>query len=351
MSTPRYAHWQAAYEHYGIPLLPLEITAAGKKPMVARPTTFGLKASRELARKPQFMDVAAFGFMAGVKSRVTVVDIDASDEWLLREVQDRHGESPFIARTGRGGYHVYYRSNGEQGKVGRVRPHPSEPIDILHSGPIVAPPSQGTRARYEIIQGNLEDLARLPVMRGLETYNTAPAAAPRIGQGSRATALWEHCMRQARFCDDLATLIDVAHTWANAHLDRADGHAFTDAEIEKAARSAWDYEERGQNRYGRPGAWFSATEVNHLINTDQDLFLLIAFLKANNGPTAEFMVTNGLKDTFGWRRQRLTDTRHRAEQGYIECVRRASQQRPALYRWTAETKRGQGVQIRTPILN
>jgi hypothetical protein len=342
MSAPTFAHWQAAYENHGIPLLPLEITATGKKPMVARPATFGLKASRELAGKPKFRDVAAFGFMAGARSRVTIVDVDATDERLLREVQDRHGESPFIARTGRGGYHVYYRYNGEQGKVGRVRPRPSEPIDVLHSGPVVAPPSQGTRAPYEIIHGTLEDLARLSVMCGLGVYNTTCTAAPRIGQGMRATALWEYCMRQARFCDDLATLIDVAHTWANTHLGRSDGHAFTDAEIEKAARSAWGYEERGDNRYGRHGAWFAATEVNHLISTDHDLFLLIAFLKANNGPTAEFMVANGLKDTFGWRRQRLADTRRRAEQGYIECVRRASQQRPALYRWTGQNKEGSG---------
>jgi hypothetical protein len=42
-----------------------------------------------------------------------------------------------------------------------------------------------------------------------------------------------------------------------------------------------------------------------MIATDQDAFLLLAFLLANNGLQRAFLVANGLADRLGWTRKRL----------------------------------------------
>jgi hypothetical protein len=55
-------------------------------------------------------------------------------------------------------------------------------------------------------------------------------------------------------------------------------------EVMRVATSAWSYEERGLNRSGQYGAWFPAEEANRMITTDQDAFILLTLLRANNGP-------------------------------------------------------------------
>ena len=64
-----------------------------------------------------------------------------------------------------------------------------------------------------------------------------------------------------------------------------------------------------------------------LITSDQDLFVLLAFLRANNGPTRTFIAANALAKELGWGRKRLADTRKRLEGTYIEMVRRPSKAR------------------------
>ena len=113
------------------------------------------------------------------------------------------------------------------------------------------------------------------------------------------------------------------------------------------AKSAWSYTERGQNRFGCHGAWFPVEEVTSLVYDEQDVFLLLAFLRAHNGPQSDFMIANGLADVFGWRRQRLTAARQRlVGLGYVRLVRGARQHQTAVYRWAV-----QGVQKWPPILN
>jgi hypothetical protein len=63
-----------------------------------------------------------------------------------------------------------------------------------------------------------------------------------------------------------------------------------------------------------------------MIASDQDAFLLLAFLRANNGPKRTFMVANGLALTFGWTRKRLAGARQRLKQSHITMVRPASEQ-------------------------
>jgi len=104
------------------------------------------------------------------------------------------------------------------------------------------------------------------------------------------------------------------------------------------ARSAWGYEERGENRFGKPGAFVPVLEANHLSTNDQDLLILLVFLRANNGPNRIFMIADALHDRLGWTRKRLASARRRLLGTYVEVVRRPSMRNGAgLYRWLAKT--------------
>src|SRR5262249_19508090 len=98
--------------------------------------------------------------------------------------------------------------------------------------------------------------------------------------------------------------------------------------------SAWKYTENNQNRFGQHGAYFPTDEVVSMLQ-DQDAFMLLAFLRAKQGPWSTFMVANGLDQVFGWHRLRLAAARRRLiEMGYITAVRQAGKGHPALFKWT-----------------
>jgi len=317
--------WQAAYAEHGVATYPI----ADKIPAIRAPQRLGLTGSTKLAT--QFPAAEAFGFDAGPRNRITVVDVDSTDERVLAGALSTYGHTPFISRTPSGGFHAWYRHNGENRQI---RPVPN--VDILGRGNVVAPPSRVTKGTYHIIQGGLDDLDRLPTMR-------QPAkATSSVPKGKRNTALWRQCMRHAHHCDDFNALLDVAHTFNEScclpHLE--------EAEVMKVAKSAWGYTERGQNRFGQHGAWFPIEEVTRLV-CEQDAFLLLAFLRSHNGPRSDFMIANGLADLLGWTRKRLAAARLRLlELDYVRCVRGARQRRTAVYRWAV-----QGGQKWPPILN
>jgi hypothetical protein len=292
-------------------------------------------ASFRIARQPP-QPSDALGLACGPRSRVTVLDIDTADENILADTLDRHGRTPFIVRSESGNYQAWYRHNGERRRTGRARPWPGLPIDLLGSGYVVAPPSRASRGQYEIIEGGLDDLDRLPVARGLESFRAVRAiAAAKQGAavpvGCRNDSLWRHCMKQAHHCDAFDDLIDVARTFNEAECTEPLG----DAEVIRAARSAWEITERGQNRVGQTGAWFPTEEAVRLITSSPDMFLLLAFLRANNGPDSRFIVCNGLADRFRWPRKRLSAARSALMASrYIKQLRGPGRSvGPAIYRW------------------
>jgi hypothetical protein len=283
--------------------------------------------------------------MAGPRSRVTVLDIDAPDERLLADALDRHGNTPFIVQTASGKYHVYYKHNGERR---RIRPWPDRPIDLLGAnGFVVAPPSLTARGAYTIIEGKLDDLDRLPPIRGIEdisndlrkhsskseekilTANLRRADADAIaGTKGRNDWLWRECMRRARSCETLDALLDFARM-RNQTFD----YPLAQEEIMTIVQSAWKNTQDGTNRFGQHGAWLAAEELNTMMQ-EQDAFWLLAFLRTHNGPWANFMCANGLAEKFGWPRVRLANARRRLiEMGFIRAVRQAGRGHAARFEW------------------
>src|SRR5262249_20504135 len=113
---------------------------------------------------------------------LAVADIDTNNENAVADVLAHYGPSPLIARTPSGGHHLYYRHNSRVCR--RVRdPYWLErgiPVDVLGNGFVVAPVSRSPRGTYLFVQGSLDDLLRVTVMRVVPAWSepTAPVPAP-----------------------------------------------------------------------------------------------------------------------------------------------------------------------------
>lgn len=327
-----FKQYQPEYEARGIATFPC---GADKQPAIRGYQRLGKPGSRELAARS---NANAFGFMVG--KRLTIVDVDTPDERTLADALTKYGRTPLVVRSGSGNHQLWYRHNGE----GRqIRPNPQEPIDILGGGYVVAPPSKVKGGSYGIIQGSLDDLDRLPSI--LESANVSRNVGNviknvgNVGEGKRNDSLFRHLMREAHHCDTFADLLDVAQGANDDFLP-----PLPDAEVVKAAKSAWGYTQRGENRFGQKGVWWPKDTANNLIAFDPDGFLLLSFLKANNGPRAQFWITNdGISKTLNWPRQRVSATRARLiDCGFLSCVRPAASNRPAVYRWGEVKQAGKG---------
>jgi hypothetical protein len=324
-----FQHWQPIYAERGIALIPC---GDNKAPLVKNPQRFGRDASREIANK--FSDASAFGYYCGRSNGITVLDVDTTDGRVLAEAMNRHGKTPIVVRTGSGKFHALYRHNNERRSV---RAWEGLPIDLLGSGLAIAPPSVVAKGQYQIIEGHLDDLDRLPIMRELEAgLYVGRASGPRPqrqGEG-RNDHLWKQTMREAHHCDSYEQLLDRAETLNQEYVE-----PMQQVEVTKIAKSAWEKTEAGDNWFGQTGVRFPTWEVNELIESSPDDYLLLSFLIANNKPDATFWITNGLAEIFGWSRQRLAAARESIMQrGYVRRLRHATNNTPALYRWLPRPK-------------
>jgi hypothetical protein len=332
-----FATWQPEYAARGLATFPLR-SDDRKRPAVGNYNLMGINASRRLAMK--WGDAEGLACMAGHRNKLTVIDIDArgaEGERLLEDVQREVGEARFIVRTGGGGFHAYYRHSGGEGR--KIRLDPRRPIDLLGGGQIVLPPSRGSKAKYEIIRGTLDDLTALTPIR---VTTPAPAIAPPAEQkespfadmkanSGRNNALFDALCKEARgLPPTLQAFVDRAR-----ELNQQFGEPMIDSRIVNTAKSVFGYLESGQLRSGEHGAWFKRLQAQELAR-DPYLFALIAWLKAENGPSSEFLVADGLcaPKYLDWPRERLQQARRRAiVDGWIVQIRKPVRRCAALYRW------------------
>jgi hypothetical protein len=332
--TGLFAQFQPLYAEHGITTIPCSTVSETKvkKPLVSHWQQMGLSASHQLARK--FSEANAIGFVAGKRNRVTNLDVDSRDQRVLEDAIARHGESRFIVRTASRKFQAYYRYNGE---LRKIRPWPDLPIDVLGGGLVMAPPSLYGRGQYEIIHGTLDDLDRLTTMQGVDDLKLQARQALQveratIGKGRRNSSLFNYLLRYAasiRPNCTLAALKAEARDFNAKHCIPQ----LEEMEIMTVASNVWAYEASGNNRCGQHGAWLSMDEIAAIL-VHQDAFMLLAFLRANNGPDSLFMCANGLSEKFGWDRRKLAAARHRLiEMRYIKPIRQAGRGHPALFQW------------------
>jgi Bifunctional DNA primase/polymerase, N-terminal/Primase C terminal 1 (PriCT-1) len=316
---------QPVYAEHGLATFPV---TEDKQPAIKGYLKLGLRGSGELATKTHLADASALGIVCGKK--ITLVDIDTSDERVLIKSLEEYGETPIISRTPSGGYHQWYRANGEPRKI-----RPQRDIDILGRGGFaIVPPSRVAKGKYEFIEGGLDDLGQLPTMRWQPKSNLdSPLRGMREHDG-RNDALFKAIGPVARNVHyrggNREELFECA-----MRLNSECEHPMEVSEVEQIVESSWGITVEGRNYVSRPGAFIDASDfMTFMTPENQDAFILYQFLRIHQGLDAAFMCTNGLTDKFKWSVKRLAAARSQLiELGYMKQVRQAGRGHPALFRW------------------
>jgi hypothetical protein len=209
---------------------------------------------------------------------LVVVDCD-SDEALIA-AEARFGYSPILVRTpsGRGG-HLYYRAPAEPVRQANLRGSDGLAIDIKagKGAYVIAPPSvrpsNGIPYRFE--RGSWDDLPNLP------TYNTtAKGPVPRrlVEDGGRGDHLFHRALELARSCETCGELemklLNVNEAECNPPMEYK--------AVERAAASAWGYQERGENRIGLGRYVTTTEECFELLADESDAFTLDMRMRLNH---------------------------------------------------------------------
>jgi Bifunctional DNA primase/polymerase, N-terminal/Primase C terminal 1 (PriCT-1) len=327
-------------------VVPLPITADGKRPLVKQPDAFGRRGALQLAAKARFAN-AAVGFWCGHFNRLTVVDVDSAADSELQYALDTFGQSPVIVRTASGKHHAYYRHNGERRQI---KPDKTHPIDILGEGGFcVAPPSvRSDGGRYEFVRGGLSDLANLPTMRTAPLQIPEPVK-PRVNPsgnvtpiGKRNDTVFRLALALAKAAESQDELLAQARK-ANAELSDP---PLLDSEVQRAVASAWGY--KMADRLMVPGMGSSiilqTASLDRFLDAGDDgldcLALLAAFRKAHAGlrdsfaASPEAMARVGLIRPWGKKRYRST-IRKLCDLGELEQVYSGGRgpRDPAMYRF------------------
>lgn len=341
-----FADWQPRYAEAGIATFPVVVDGPSKKPAVINYLKMGQPASKQLVLKFGGFDAFGFGLGRGA-TKITVLDVDTTDERIFADALNRHGATPVIVRSGRGHHQAWYRHNGERRDTVTWRKR-GLPIDVLGGGFVVAPPSLGSAGLYEFIQGGLDSLQQLPVMMGLQAPPLTPQQHQQARQqpnragkveaeGRRNTELWRQSMVMSRRCDGPSQLLQMARA-KNAEYSVP----LDDWEVEKVVESAWRYQEMGMNRisdrYAAPVFPITLGDVD-LLDISHDAFVLLTLLRKHHFDRDEFLIANAMHESIpgGMTLRRLQAARLvLLEQGKIEQVRPASVANgPALYKWVS----------------
>jgi hypothetical protein len=250
--TGLFAQWQPRYAEHGIVTFPVFITPDGnKKPAIKGYLKIGPPTSAEIAIK--FANADAFGFACGTRNDIFVVDMDDTDEAIVREGERLFGVSPVLWRTGGGKFAMPFRHNGERRLI---QPLPGLPIDLLGAGGYaVAPPSMGQYRRYEFLRGTLADFTNLPLARIPEEIASQIVGRPGNGlaalravkNGVRNKTMLHELLKHAPHCDDIEALRDVGTTINSNNFEPP----LEPGELDKAISRAWKYEITGENWVGR----------------------------------------------------------------------------------------------------
>ena len=292
------------------------------------PQKFGRDASALISSR--YQDASAFGYYCGRRNGITVLDVDTPDERVLSDAMHRHGQTPIVVRTGSGKFHALYRFNNEQRAV---RAWDGLPIDLLGAGLAIAPPSLVSKGHYQIIEGHLDDLDRLPIMRELEDrlyVDRANGPRPQKQGEGRNNDLWRRAMREAHHTDNYEQLLDRVETLNQEYVE-----PMLEAEVAKIAKSAWGITERGDNRFGRHGGYAPLELVQCLAPVNPDALALYITLRAHNGPDSVFPIANAMANStigLGWRRFAVA-RKAIIEQGLVIRVTPQTRHKPAFYRW------------------
>jgi hypothetical protein len=344
-----FSRWQPRYAEHGIATVPVD---AETKIARMQWQKVGLPASAKMAQQPRYAAYNGIGFACGKRNRITVLDIDSTDERLLSEALARHGDTPIVERTASGKFHAFYRHNEEprscRQATGLSRYQKlwgaDVPIDLLGAGLCVVTPTLNSRGSYEFIRGGLADIAKLPTIAGLEGLRPSilpddvPLVTPlpakwtqmRDGDG-RNNALWERCMRTGHGTT-FEQMLEIAQA-ANQEFREP---IMDQTEVVAIAKSAWRLDNMDLNFFVRPRVMLAHDIVDALAGADPDAFALYAILDRYHGGNDRFVLAKRMAAKMNWTLRRWYAARdHLVSMNLIRCIYRGGRgpNDPAIYAW------------------
>ncbi len=238
-----YADYTPLYAEYGLRVVPTG-TENGKKPLIRSWQRIGKPAMTRLAK--QYPD-ANLGIIDGDRDGVVVIDVD--DPALLEHAIEQFGNTPLWSKTPSGGFHLWYRSSGEERKIKME----GKAIDLCGEGGFhLAPPSiRPDGKEYKFIKGDLHLIPELPALNlklnspATHLSRAVPDNSIRVSKfgesGRRNNDLFLWAKAQAVTCLTEQELFDrVVLMNLNFNLP------LPKQELEGIARSLWRYKEEGR---------------------------------------------------------------------------------------------------------
>jgi hypothetical protein len=311
-----FGEWQSKYAEYNIITFPVK--ADEKRPGVSNFLKAGLLASATWASRPKFAHYA-IGFCPGRRNGITILDIDTTDEGVLKEALRCHGDTPIVIKTASDKAHAWYKYNGERRCI---RPWEGLPIDVLgdrngtSNGYVVAPPSRrGNGTEYRFRRGDLSEVVNLPIMRDVDDLkhveplvlpdDVAAAAEPageirtKIKEGSRDISLWRACMIMAKQVQTFDELLAFARSYNEENMQPP----LSDSIVAQKAASAWHYEQMGTNLFGQR----SIIIPERLGDLSADAWFLYGHLQREHFWRDQFTMASTYGAAFGMGRRRQSN--------------------------------------------
>jgi Bifunctional DNA primase/polymerase, N-terminal len=270
---------QPRYAKHGIPTFPVKFEPHddgkyGKVPCVKHWQRIGQPASNNLAAEKRFRKSDGLGLPVGNRTGLVVYDTDSSDDAVFREVERRFGDAALLARTPSGGWHAYYRHSGE-GRHVRPKELDGLPVDILGTGFVVGFNSRAPHGKYELVRGSWEDLKNLPpVHKVLDGFR-----GQSVAQGVRNQTTFQKLLRQAPYCDDYESLLDVART---INMDCSPPQ--DDASLQATTKKVWEYQVTGNNWVGRKSRASTDRDELLALSHDPQALNLLLLLRISHPP-------------------------------------------------------------------
>ena len=321
-----YGRFAPQYAELGLVSIPVD---RKKRPRVKGWKKLGVESHRKFLITHADANIA---LLDGTRGGLTRVDID--DSKLLDECLGRFGHTPVITKTPSGGFHLFYRSNGEQ----RMLHVEGKKIDILGSGGYgLVPGSMTDAGTYQFIEGSLIDLGgNLPHMKAVPQPRPGVRGQMRAGDG-RNTSLFDALRSEARQCKDEAELVALASTLNNNFAEPLPA-----SEVRRIAGSVWRYVQEDLLLVkGCEASTLISKPMYDLLNDKElKLFLGLTFAHAAKG-NAPFVLAQQAAKTFGMSIHVLRSAQAGLEaKGFIEVLQRGKRgkKHPTIVRLSSRQK-------------
>eukprot|EP00439_Symbiodinium_sp_Y106_P089552 s1_g2088.t1 len=299
--------------------------------------------------------------LCGRQAGITVVDVDEQGSEALEAALERFGDTPLVAKTPSGGWHLYYRYRNEGNP--NLRKSHGLPIDIKGEGGIVLlPPSRTSKGVYTWERGDPYRLLS-GGERALPFMDPLPAASPDTPnpskEGSRNNDLFKELAK--RVAQDKATYhakgLDGVLELGLALNDLLCDPPLDQHEVVTITRSVWERLERGDLYAGGKGS-MCVVPINEvaLCASCADALVLYMYLISNwavlkhskGFPVATLAMAQ--KETIpGWKRSRyIKALNHLCSVDLLKMTRQGQQGKASLFVFGSASRRRQRMTIPTP---